>query len=969
MLTTRGGVISVDTDEYGRSKEFTAFICNPARKPICQINGITTFDIAVKFNDISTIDFVVQRYIENASTHETEENRAYTYLHSFCQIYVPELGDRGFFILNSEPDINAESTVYEYKTFTAQSYESVLLYENLILFDINTGSETSRETWDETDGDYLIPPKTMLYNPSDPKTSLLDHVLADDYYGWTIGHVDESIRTLERSFSVDNQSIYSFLKEDMSKAFRCIVEFNTVDKEINVYNIETIGNDTNIYLSFANFVDIIGITPASEEIYTVFNVAGGDDLGIEEINFGSNKIINISYPLSMCDQSLQEKYAGYVNFKEAQRELYTEKAIQWADLKDRYDSLMDRQPDDTLTVQWSSPTFTLEELQQELQYLQDYVVLIESWYRDEPEEGSEEPGPINWTDLNESLDAATYYSFVNVAIPDLIAEIDRRQNDESGHAETVVQEFVWDIYGLNDLKIEKDDLHQRVLEYEENHWDEPYDVSIHSIDEQTYIENHNRYLFLVGKETEIDVVIAERQARVNELKGQIDAIIEDMKAIAQEVSLEYNTGENKLFSQEEAAIITSLYRESDYSDDNYMMLDYFDTLASIEEEQQLYEAAEKRLAIESQPQIAWNISTADLFNIEEFKPLRDNLQIGDFIILGYGIDGYTKLRCVEFDFSGLKTETNFTITFSTYTTSKYQNDDYENLLGDYLTSKTNQISVRANTAAANTATKVAASMVRPYVQIMKARLEEADIQKANIQELQAVWGHFTTLLADYIEADELVARVAEIDSLSANDAIVQNLTSEIITADTINAAVAYIDRITDDTGNSYWDLRTGELCLNGYIFSTRVEFGVSNSRTTPPGDNDWSTAVPAQTDDQFLWQRIVMIESDGSEHPAQAACIQGARGKDGEDAISVQIESSTGNIFKNRNISATLTCTVWKGSENITGQVASFRWTKRNEDGTLDPTWTRVLSGNTTTINADDVRSKAIFSCEVTLPD
>ena len=968
MLTTRGGVISVDTDEYGRSKEFTAFICNPARKPICQINGTTTFDIAVKFNDISTIDFVVQRYIENASTHETEENRAYTYLHSFCQIYVPELGDRGFFILNSEPDISAESTVYEYKTFTAQSYESVLLYENLILFDINTGSETSRETWEDTDGDYFYPPRTMLYNPNDPSTSLLDHVLKDDYYGWTIGHVDESIRTKECSFSVDNQSVYSFLREDMSKAFRCIVEFNTVDKEINVYNIETIGNDTNIYLSFANFVSLIGITPASDDIYTVFNVAGGNDLGIEEINFGSNKIIDISYPLSMCDQSLQEKYAGYVNYKNGQREVYTDIALDLIKLQNRRDSLMDRQPDDTLTVQWSSPTFTLEELQKELEYMQAYIVEIENSYRDEPEEGSEEPGPINWTDLNESLDAATYYSFKDVAIPDLIAEIERREAGSEYIADTIEQEYVWDIYGLYDLINEESLLKEQIATLKAmNFHITPYDQSIHNVDPTTYNNNHALYLKYTEKLEELQPIIAERQARVDELDAQINALKEDMKAIAQEVSLEYNTGENKLFSQEEAAIITSLYRESDYSDDNYMVLDYFDTLASIEEERQLYEAAEKRLAIESQPQIAWNISTADLFNIEEFKPLRDNLQIGDFIILGYGIDGYTKLRCVEFDFSGLKTETNFTITFSTYTTSKYQNDDYENLLGDYLTSKTNQISVRANTAAANTATKVAASMVRPYVQIMKARLEEADIQKANIQELQAVWGHFTTLLADYIEADQLVARVAEIDSLTATDAIVQNLTSEIITAETVQAAVAYVDYITDDTGNSYWNLRTGELCLNGYIFSTRVEFGVSNDRVNPP--QTWSTSVPAQTDDQFLWQRIVMIESDGSEHPAQAACIQGARGKDGEDAISVQIESSTGNIFKNRNISATLTCTVWKGSENITGQVASFRWTKRNEDGTLDPTWTRVLSGNTTTINADDVRSKAIFSCEVTLPD
>lgn len=87
----------------------------------------------------------------------------------------------------------------------------------------------------------------------------------------------------------------------------------------------------------------------------------------------------------------------------------------------------------------------------------------------------------------------------------------------------------------------------------------------------------------------------------------------------------------------------------------------------------------------------------------------------------------------------------------------------------------------------------------------------------------------------------------------------------------------------------------------------------------------------------------------------------------GEDAISVQIDSSAGNIFISRNISTTLTCTVYKGNKDITNQVQSFKWMRKNQYGVIDQDWTRIMTGNTIVITPDDVLYKAIFMCEVTL--
>lgn len=82
--------------------------------------------------------------------------------------------------------------------------------------------------------------------------------------------------------------------------------------------------------------------------------------------------------------------------------------------------------------------------------------------------------------------------------------------------------------------------------------------------------------------------------------------------------------------------------------------------------------------------------------------------------------------------------------------------------------------------------------------------------------------------------------------------------------------------------------------------------------------------------------------------------------------IRVEIESSAGNMFLRENITTTLTCTVYKGNDNITSQVSKFTWIKYDKDGIEDETWVAPIpSGRSITIGPADVASKAIFKCEV----
>ena len=75
----------------------------------------------------------------------------------------------------------------------------------------------------------------------------------------------------------------------MAQYFRCIFVFDTDNYTVNCYNINNLGYDTNIFLSFRNVQDQLTRT-GREDMYTVFHVQGDDKLDFTEVNFGEDYI-------------------------------------------------------------------------------------------------------------------------------------------------------------------------------------------------------------------------------------------------------------------------------------------------------------------------------------------------------------------------------------------------------------------------------------------------------------------------------------------------------------------------------------------------------------------------------------------------------------------------------------------------------------------------------------------------------
>lgn len=201
---------------------------------------------------------------------------------------------------------------------------------------------------------------------------------------------------------------------------------------------------------------------------------------------------------------------------------------------------------------------------------------------------------------------------------------------------------------------------------------------------------------------------------------------------------------------------------------------------------------------------------------------------------------------------------------------------------------------------------------------------------------------------------------------------------------------SYVDPETGQTVETYGiiaDTVIGKLILGEnlkiYSQSGKFEMGDGGLKiTAKDGENNTDLFVvqKEKEDEQGrkYVEKYIYVDSDGEVKIAGNSITLGGKPlveyideaiEDVEVSlpITVQIDSSAGNIFKNKNISTVLTATVYRGGEDITSEIQSFKWTKKDKDGNPDPSWSKFTTSNTITINSDDVISRAIFGCEVTV--
>lgn len=326
-------------DKNNCPENFTFILANKSLTHLGQLNNVETSSVHYvgNLNGADEISLKVYKSI-NGEVEPLWDN-----IVDFKTLYVAEVGEYFEITVSLDDEKNG------YKTLTCTSLcEAELSNLNLYDIEINTEADIDR-------ADYVI---TTFYNEENPKASLLHRILKDKAPHYTIKYIDNSLKKLQRSFSINSTSIYEFLTGECAEQFNCMFVFNSSDRSISVYDLYTVcnncgyrgaysdvcpecgsdflnyfGNDTAIYIDKENFAENIKFEVDTGSVKNCFRLVAGDDImtaTIRSLNQnGSNYIFYFTDEMKqdMSEELVEKLYAYdvlYDSYTEEYEQLLTD---------------------------------------------------------------------------------------------------------------------------------------------------------------------------------------------------------------------------------------------------------------------------------------------------------------------------------------------------------------------------------------------------------------------------------------------------------------------------------------------------------------------------------------------------------------------------------------------------------------------------------------------------------------------
>lgn len=158
----------------------------------------------------------------------------------------------------------------------------------------------------------------------------------------------------------------------------------------------------------------------------------------------------------------------------------------------------------------------------------------------------------------------------------------------------------------------------------------------------------------------------------------------------------------------------------------------------------------------------------------------------------------------------------------------------------------------------------------------------------------------------------------------------------------------------------------------GVSITNVTPYYLASSAATGVKNTDTGFTTVMQTTDvtkKYLWSYQLITYSNNTTSKTDAVIISthGATGAKGDDAVSLTITTSNGNVFKNNTGTTVLTAHVFKGAVEqtisdagvVAGGLGTVKWTYDN-GGT-----TETKAAKTLTVSAKDVLNAQTYTCEL----
>ena len=442
-------------DIYNRTEPAIIYLAKPGKRLYTALNGVdtSTVNIAIRTNDTAELTFTINKYVNGKMIPEFDD------VDEMMELYCSGI----WFKIVDPPTMDNDSYQCT-KNVTAESYEIGLSQYTLKNFNINNDNNSSynlvyKRKLDKAEAIKKYPDRAndedfinnydsgnyysvKLYDPNCKELSFLDLVLQHaDVPGWRIGTVDHLKEASDANknnsenaskilpnricnFEVDDKSVFSFLTQEAATAYDCVFEFDTENLLINVHDIADFGKDTDIIIGFRNIQNKVSMS-RNDSMITQFYVDGLDDYGIDQANYGSSILTDLSYFARepYMNDTLAKKYKDWASYRYNENNIkaYMELSKNYNKQNEVLSELKNRVPVDTAQNDWFGAK--IDDL---ITAYNDNVAIIkglEALYVNSN-------GNTDFQALKNSSDWPLYESIMNYTVPAIVAAIQAKNDSD-----------------------------------------------------------------------------------------------------------------------------------------------------------------------------------------------------------------------------------------------------------------------------------------------------------------------------------------------------------------------------------------------------------------------------------------------------------------------------------------------------------------------------------------------------------
>lgn len=255
--------------------------------------------------------------------------------------------------INTEKDIERDDYDINFPTIFYRNPDDVGAYQDIwdkdvkneckyIVF-VKNEDGSSSTTIDEV--------ATLQRRKNVIKNASLLHRIFDKVPHYSIKYVDDTLKNIQREYSINGTSVYDFLTRDCAEQTECLFLFNSIDRSVSVYDLDTnclnsecgyrgdftdvcpkcgcthllsgYGEDTTVYIDKDNLTESVSYETSVDDIKNCFKLTAGDDLmtaTVRQLNQNGSSYIyyiseeqkeDMSDELVSAINAYDEKYNSY----------------------------------------------------------------------------------------------------------------------------------------------------------------------------------------------------------------------------------------------------------------------------------------------------------------------------------------------------------------------------------------------------------------------------------------------------------------------------------------------------------------------------------------------------------------------------------------------------------------------------------------------------------------------------------